>query len=158
MLVASAAIGAAEVAATAAAGTATAAVAAAAPAIAAAPAAVTAAPAAVTAAPAAARRSFLARPGLVDQQRAIIVIEIVQGLDGLLGFLVVFHFHEPKAARAARFAIGDDLRAGHLPMSAKQLEQVVGSYRPGQIADVDILRHSKKKPFRAGATWAHRRR
>src|SRR5206468_3793340 len=77
--------------------------------------AITAAAAIATAAIAAAgagrfRRAFL---GLVHRDLAAFDLAFVQGLNRLVGGLRRVHFHEAKAARTARFAVGNHLRRLH---------------------------------------------
>src|SRR5262245_16456189 len=114
-----------------------------------------AAPAAATvstaaAVPATAAAARLAGLGLVDRQRTALEVEAVERLDGGVGFLVVRHFDESEPPRAVGLAVHDDLRAGHLPVLREDLEQVVRRAAPGQVADVDILRHTQRTLSRAG--------
>lgn len=124
-----------------------------------APTATAAAPETASSATRAAWAAFLARPGFIDRQRPIFVLEAVEGRDRLVGLGIVFHFHKPETARAAGFAVGDDLGTGDLAVFSEKFEQVVGGRGPGEVADVDVLSHSQKNlsahahdtptPFRA---------
>src|SRR5262245_28276314 len=147
VLVATAAIGAAEIAARGSAAAATAAT-------------VAAAEAAATAA--AAGPALLTGPRLVDGEGAVVVLSAVQGVDGTLRLLIALHFNEAEAARAAGFAVGDDLCARHLTVLAEHFQQVVGGGRPGQVADIDVLSHSRflnlsvpQQPFAAEQGQPH---
>src|SRR5512141_1390316 len=61
---------------------------------------------AVAAAPSTtAEAAFFARPGHVDLERPVGHHVTVKGLNGLLGFALVAHFHERKALGLARIAV-----------------------------------------------------
>src|SRR5262249_17987158 len=92
---------------------------------------------ATTASPAAA--AALGRASLVDRQRTATERLAVQGVDGRLRLGVVVHLDEAEAARAAGFAIGDDLGPSDRPVLLEQRQQVVGRGVPRQVADVDVL-------------------
>src|SRR5207244_8113299 len=97
----------------------------------------------VATATAAATAAIFPRSGLVDRQRAALVILAVQGIDGLLGLGVIVHFHKAKAPGAAGLPIGDHLGSSHVAVLLKQGQEVVGRRLPCEVADVDILRHLK---------------
>ena len=88
--------------------------------------------------------SFLARTRFVDGERTIVVIGVVERFDRPLGFLIVFHFDEAETARASSVAVGDDLGAGYFPEFAEQIDEVVGRDPPNQVADIDVLSHSRE--------------
>ena len=67
----------------------------------------------------------------------------IEGLDGLLGLLVVGHFDETEAARAVGLAIDNHLGLDDGAELAEQFDQIIAGDAPGQVADVDILRHEK---------------
>jgi hypothetical protein len=97
---------------------------------------------------AASAASLLSRPGLVNGQRPSLVVSSVERLDGLLGLGIFIHLHKAESARAAGFAICDDLGTGDLAMLLKQGEKIVGRGIPDQVAYIDILSHHNI-PFRA---------
>src|SRR5438034_3947576 len=109
----------------------------------------TAAAAAAIAAPTATTTATTAAPlfarlGLVDGERPAFEVGTIEGVDGFLGLAVVVHFHKAKPARSAGLPIRNHLSSGHRAVPLKQGQQVVGCAIPNQIADVDILRHSKE--------------
>jgi hypothetical protein len=70
-----------------------------------------------------------------------LVVRAVQGVDGLLGFGIVVHFHKPETTRPASLSVRDDLGSGYVAVLLKQGQQVVGCAFPSKVADVNILRH-----------------
>src|SRR5262249_37796896 len=107
-------------------------------------AATAAAVAATATAAATAAAAVLARPGLVDRQRPALVVRAVEGVDGALRPRVVIHSHEPEPARPAGLPVGNHLGPGHRAVFLEQGQKVVGRTIPHEVADVDILRHSKE--------------
>src|SRR5882762_3331163 len=103
-----------------------------------------AAPTATTAPAAPAAAPLFARLGLVDGERPAFEVGTIEGFDGFLGLAVVVHFHKPKPTRSAGLPVRNHLSSGHRTVPLKQGHQVVGCAIPNQIADVDILRHSKE--------------
>src|SRR5260370_37734377 len=85
--------------------------------------------------------ALLARPGFVDGQRPALVGCAVQGRDGLLGLFVVTHFHEAESPGSAGLAVCDDLSLRPLAMLLEQGQQLVGRHVPGEVADMNVLRH-----------------
>src|SRR5262249_59820505 len=85
--------------------------------------------------------ALFAWPGFVDRQRPTSVVGAIQGVNGLLGFRIVIHFHKPETTRPARFAVGNYLGSGYVAVLLEQGQQVVGCAFPREIADVNILRH-----------------
>ncbi len=144
-LVASASVGAAEVAWSAAASTAAGAWSTASAAPTAVTASATIAAATSSSAAVATTGTFIAGSSFVDGELPIALAGVVQCVDRTLCFVVVFHFDEAETAGAARFAVGDDLSAGHFAILAKQFQEVVGGRAPSQISDVKILRHNKNQ-------------
>jgi hypothetical protein len=61
--------------------------------------------------------------------------------DGRLRFLRGAHFHETKAARAARHAIIDHLHPGDVARLGKEIGQVVFRHAEGQIAHIEFYAH-----------------
>src|SRR5262249_41161201 len=104
----------------------------------------TASPAAVAAATA-----VLTRLGLVDRQRPALEREIVQRVDGPLGFRAVLPRAEAAAARAAGLPVHDDLSPFDGPMLLEQRQEVVGRGTPCEVAAVNVLRHRKTFPVRS---------
>src|SRR5947209_2315387 len=70
-------------------------------------AATTATTAAAVAATTTTAAALLTRTGLVDGEGPAAEHGAVDGVDGLLGFVVVAHFHEAEAARTAGVAVHD---------------------------------------------------
>src|SRR5262245_36242964 len=87
-----------------------------------------AAPAAATAATA--TTAVLTRPGLVDGQRAALVVRAVECFDGALGLAIVGHLDEAEATRPAGFPVGDDLCARDRAIRLKECKQIVGGAIP----------------------------
>jgi hypothetical protein len=70
-----------------------------------------------------------------------LVVRAVQGVDSLLGFAIVIHFHKPETARPTGFPIRDHLGSGHIAVLLEQRQEVVSCTFPREVADVNILRH-----------------
>src|SRR5690606_22104885 len=92
-----------------------------------------------TAAEAAAAAGLLAR--LVDDQAAACERVAVQSANGGLRRLVGGHRDEAEAARAAGFAIGDDLGIDDFTVIAEKLRQLRVGRAPRQVAHVDLGSH-----------------
>src|SRR5439155_8277814 len=110
------------------------------------PTAATAVPTAATAVPTAATTAppLFARAGLVHRQGPAAKHRAVQGRDGRVR--AVTHFHEPEAARPARFPVLHDLRRDHCPVLGELRPQVVFRGGEGEVPDIQIL-HAR--PLRA---------
>lgn len=102
--------------------------------------ATTAPSAAVTAASAGARGPFTR---FVDRNGTAIDFGAIEGLNRPLAGIIGFHFHEPKTARAARFAVRNHFGRANASMRAEQRLQRGRRRRPGEITDVNLLRHHK---------------
>jgi hypothetical protein len=96
-----------------------------------------------TSASSASASSFFAGPGLVDRQRASVVLLPVQPLNGGLGFLVVAHFHEAKSLAAAAVAVRNNLGAVHGAEGGKQVLQFGIADAESQISNVQFLSQGK---------------
>jgi hypothetical protein len=68
-------------------------------------------------------------------------VGVIQSLDCSLGFGIVLHFHETKAARPAGFLVHDHLSPIDRAVFLEQGQQIVCRGFPDQVADVNILRH-----------------
>src|SRR5437867_2642795 len=97
-----------------------------------------AAAASPAAASSAAASSATAILGFVDAQRSPAHVASVQLVDRLIGVTVI-HFHEPEAARAAGFAVGDHSHRVDLPDGGKEIPEVRLGGAPGEVADIDLL-------------------
>jgi hypothetical protein len=99
-------------------------------------------PAAVTApasTAATAEGALFARPRFVYVQLAGPKISTIQRIDRALGFLIVAHLDESKAARAAGFTVRNDADAIHGPIRLKQATHGVFARAEAQIANEYIL-------------------
>lgn len=83
-------------------------------------AAATATIAAATAATATTEGALLTRTSFIHIQLAASEVSAIQRVDSTLGFFVVGHFNERKAARAASFTVRDDADAVHGSICFKQ--------------------------------------
>src|SRR5690606_1534954 len=102
----------------------------------------TAAVAATTATAAAAAAAAAGLPArLVDDQAAAFERVAVQSANGGLRRLVGGHRDEAEAARAAGFAIGDDLGIDDFTVIAEKLRQLRVGRAPRQVAHVDLGSH-----------------
>src|SRR5206468_11991739 len=79
--------------------------------------------------------------GLIDRESATLELGAIQGGNG--GFTAIAHFDEAETARAARFAIADDLGPRHGPVSPERLDEVVRAGLEGEVADVQILAQNR---------------
>src|SRR5262249_5088683 len=96
--------------------------------------------AAAVAAPAGASAgAVFTRLGLVDGQRAALVVGPVEGGDRLVAALA--HLYEGEAPRAAGVAVADDLGPGHAAVLAEDLQEVIGGGLEGEVSDVNVLAH-----------------
>ena len=94
---------------------------------------------ATTAATEAAAGAFFTRTGFIDGEGAAHEVGAVHLLNCLIG--AFRHFDEGEAAAAARFAIGHDLGANDLTVSAERFEKVVRRGLEGKVADIKTLAH-----------------
>jgi hypothetical protein len=76
---------------------------------------------------------------LVYFQSAPAQLRAVQGGYGLSGLAGIAHFHEPEAARAPSFTVGDHADFLYIAVRTEQSSQLFFRRTVGQIADKKIL-------------------
>src|SRR5262245_21364223 len=104
-------------------------------------AAITTAAAASTAVAAATAAGLLGF-GLIDGQRAAVMLGAAQRDDGCLGFLVRTHLDKAEAFAAAAVAIHDDLCRADCSVRRENLLQVRVRDGVGEVSDVQLAAHS----------------
>jgi hypothetical protein len=85
--------------------------------------------------------TIFARPGLVDRQRATLVLLFVEPLNGRLSLCVGTHFHKPKSLAAPGFAILNNLCALDCAVLTEQLLQIGATHGIREIPDIQLLTH-----------------
>jgi hypothetical protein len=95
----------------------------------------------VAAATAAAKAAFFPWAGHVDLQWTIGHGIAVEGLDGLLGFTLVAHFHKREALGLPRVAVFDQSHRCDRPCLCKERAQIVFGGIVGQVAYINLGCH-----------------
>ena len=97
--------------------------------------AATAGPAVFTTTTAAGGRSFFARLGHIDGEGASAHVLAIEGIGGLLRFLVGAHGHETKAAGTIGHAVHDEAGVRDRAMRGEGVSQVIFSGVKGKVPD-----------------------
>jgi hypothetical protein len=84
-------------------------------------------------------RPLAAGPSLVDVEITAAVRRSVQLLDRLIGFLIVWHFHEAKASWTPRLAVRDQANPVDRPELFEELTHFVFRSLVIQIPNKDVL-------------------
>ena len=106
-------------------------------------AAVAAATATVAAVAATAAATFLAGPGLVDDDAPPVEFLVVEAVDRGLSFLIGRHLDEAEAAGTAGVAVGQDTCGLHGSILGECLLQRVISHRVGEVANKQSVPHGE---------------
>src|SRR5207237_4676273 len=94
-------------------------------------------------APSAAAIAFFARAGFIDGKGSSAMLLAVEGVDGVLRFVVVGHLDKSESLAASGFAIVDDLRRNDLTILTEKLFQLRAVHAVAQVADIQLLTHQR---------------
>lgn len=86
----------------------------------------------------AARRTILARTGLVDLEDAAPDLAAIERVNGGAGFRVVVHGHETEAPRTTGFPVGHQGNPVDGAVSPEEILELLTVYAEGKISHVDI--------------------